>query len=180
MNTLISRPSLAAILVGLAAIPVVASSDAVAASQDAMAPMEMGGSVHHDHSDTTRFDFGAPAPGAKAARTVKIIMADVMFEPAAVVVRSGETVRFAVTNTSSVDHEFTLGGAPTEAAHRKEMAEMMARGADMAHDDPNAITVKPGQTRDLTWTFGRAERLEFDCDIPGHYESGMKGTIIVR
>ena len=50
----------------------------------------------------------------------------------------------------------------------------------MTHDDPNGITVKPGQTQDLTWTFGRAQQLEFDCNIPGHYESGMKGTIIVR
>jgi len=181
MNTLISRLSLAAVVVGLAAIPLVAGPHAAAAGPDAMAPMEMGGSAHHDdHSDTVHFDFGAPAPADKAARTVKIIMADVTFEPASVVVRSGETVRFVVTNTSSVDHEFTLGDAPTEAAHRKEMADMMARGEDMAHDDPNAITVKPGQTRDLTWTFGRAERLEFDCNIPGHYESGMKGTIIVR
>ena len=45
------------------------------------------------------------------------------------------------------------------------------------HDDPNAIVVKPGETKELTWRFTRAGKLEFDCNVPGHYEADMAGTI---
>ena len=152
---------------------------AAAAGPDAMAGMDMGG-VHHAHAGSARFDFGAPAPSAKATRTIKIVMADLTFEPASVTVSAGETVRFTVTNRSSIDHEFILGDARAEQAHRQEMAEMAAHGAAMAHDDPNGIAVKAGRTRSLTWTFGRPEQLEFDCNIPGHYEAGMKGSIVER
>jgi uncharacterized cupredoxin-like copper-binding protein len=85
-----------------------------------------------------------------------------------------------ITNTSSVDHEFTLGDAATEAEHRQEMLDMMARGEGMEHDDPNAITVKAGQSRELTWKFGQGGQVEYDCNIPGHYESGMSGIITVH
>jgi uncharacterized cupredoxin-like copper-binding protein len=48
------------------------------------------------------------------------------------------------------------------------------------HDHPNAVMVKPGRTRELVWRFTRAGAFEYGCNVPGHYESGMKGTIAVR
>ncbi len=140
--------------------------------------------VHaHDHA----FSFGMPSDSGKAARIVKIAMLDLSFQPASVTVKAGETVRFVVTNTSSVDHDFTLGDAKVQADHRAEMAEMAKMGGDMAAmhasmggDDPNAVFVKAGETKELTWTFGKAMHLEFACNIPGHYEAGMRGTITVR
>jgi uncharacterized cupredoxin-like copper-binding protein len=153
---------------------------AVAADSGAMPPMTMDAMPAHTDSHAAHFAFGAPAAATDAVRSVTIAMTDDRFKPDSVVVHAGETVRFVVTNTSGIDHEFTLGDEATERAHRKEMADMMARGESMQHDDPNAISVAPGRTRDLTWTFGRAGRLEFDCNIPGHYEAGMKGNLIVR
>ncbi len=49
-------------------------------------------------------------------------------------------------------------------------------GAMMPHDDPNAVMVHPGETKELIWTFAEAENVEFGCNVPGHYEAGMKGT----
>jgi uncharacterized cupredoxin-like copper-binding protein len=49
----------------------------------------------------------------------------------------------------------------------------------MTHDDPNAIAVKPAETHELVWKFSRAGQVQYDCNIPGHYEMGMKGTITV-
>ncbi len=133
------------------------------------------------------FTFGAPGDVAKATRTVKIKMLDLSFQPSSVAVKAGETVRFVVTNTSGVDHDFTVGDAKTQAAHRKEMADMAQMGGDMAamHDsmgggDPNAVFVKAGTTRTLVWTFGKPMSLEYDCNVPGHAEAGMKGAIVVR
>lgn len=126
------------------------------------------------------FRFGEPADAAKADRTVTITMRDLSFEPNALTVKAGETIRFVVTNKSEIDHDFTIGDVQTQTAHRAEMAEAMQKG-EMGHgDDPNAMLVNAGQRRELIWKFTRAGRLEFDCNIPGHYEAGMRGVITVR
>ena len=49
----------------------------------------------------------------------------------------------------------------------------------MKHDDPNAVLVAPGKTGELVWTFPRDARLEFACNIPGHYQTGMVGRITI-
>lgn len=152
---------------------------ASAASDGDMDHMDhMAGMGHSAPSE--KFAFGEPGNPAKVTRTVKIAMKDITFEPASLQVAQGETIRFVVTNASEVDHDFTIGDIKAQKAHRKEMAEMMQMGGDMHHgDDPNAISVKAGQTGELIWKFSRAGKLEFDCNIPGHFEAGMTGGIDV-
>lgn len=130
----------------------------------------------HGHGGAAHFTFGSPAKLSAATRTVAVSMGDMSFTPASLSVKAGEVVRFDVTNSSSVDHDFTLGDTGVQAAHRKEMAEM----AGMHHgDDPNAVMVMAGQSRSLAWKFDKPGTVEFDCNVPGHYESGMAGTITV-
>jgi uncharacterized cupredoxin-like copper-binding protein len=137
--------------------------------------------THHGAPGGEKFAFGEKGVRAKVDRTVKIIMKDISFAPTALEVKVGETIRFVVTNQGELDHDFTLGDAQTQTAHRKEMADMLEKGGELHGDnDANAITVKPGRTRDLIWKFTRAGNLEFDCNIPGHYEAGMTGVIAVR
>jgi len=52
----------------------------------------------------------------------------------------------------------------------------MNHGA-MRHDDPNAVLVDPGKTEEMIFKFTKAATLEFACNIPGHYESGMVGKV---
>jgi uncharacterized cupredoxin-like copper-binding protein len=47
--------------------------------------------------------------------------------------------------------------------------------ADMAHE--GGVWVDPGKTASFVWTFARTSDLEFACNIPGHYEDGMRGAI---
>lgn len=103
-------------------------------------------------------------------------MGDVTFTPDHVEVKRGEAIRFVLTNASGIDHEFTLGDAAAETAHRREMA---AGQATHHHDGGNAVTVKPGATMQLAWRFTRPGRFEYDCNIPGHFEAGMKGVVAV-
>jgi uncharacterized cupredoxin-like copper-binding protein len=139
---------------------------------------------HHGmHSAASGFWFGAPGKASEATRTVAIKANDLTFEPAALQVKPGETIRFVVTNASAFDHDFTLGDAPVQEAHRKEMVEMagmMEMAAAHAHADPNAVFLKAGETKELVWKFGKAGTIEFDCNVPGHYDSGMKGTLAVK
>ena len=47
-----------------------------------------------------------------------------------------------------------------------------------AGDEP-AVTVKPGQSGDLTYTFDTAGTYEIGCHQSGHYDAGMKIAITV-
>ncbi|SMF57743.1 Uncharacterized copper-binding protein, cupredoxin-like subfamily [Tistlia consotensis] len=142
---------------------------------------------------------GQPGRVDLVARTVEIVMGDNYYEPEQVSVAAGETVRFLVRNDGSLVHEFSLGTARMHAAHREEMQMMVAHGVllgdridrermtmdmgdgrTMAHDDPNSLLLEPGQSAELVWTFGKAGTLEFACNVPGHYEAGMAGSLVVQ
>ena len=47
----------------------------------------------------------------------------------------------------------------------------------MAHDDPNSVLLEPGKQDEVIWKFTKAMDLEFACNVPGHYDSGMMGPI---
>jgi len=154
-------------------------------------------------SPAAHFDFGQPAPAASATRTVQVEMSDIAFSPKTLDVKAGETVRFVLVNKGQLLHEFNLGNAAMHAAHQKEMLDMQQSGMltptsmghggmdhsamghgsmdmpGMKHDDPNSVLVEPGKTAELTWTFTRADNLEFACNVPGHYQAGMVGKVKV-
>lgn len=120
---------------------------------------------------------GKPASISAATRTVEIDMDDSMrFKPESIEVRQGETIRFVVRNQGQVKHEFVLG----TLAELKKHAALMAKFPQMEHDDPNAVSVAPGRSGEFAWTFTNAGRFDFACLVPGHFEAGMKGKIIVR
>lgn len=118
---------------------------------------------------------GGPADPTDAARTVRLRALDTMaFQPAAISVSAGEIITFEVTNAGKAVHEFTLGDAQMQQQHADAMAHMPA---GMHHEFPNSITMQPGETKTLTWRFGRARTVEFACHEPGHYQAGMRGRI---
>ncbi|VVO70311.1 hypothetical protein PS862_01303 [Pseudomonas fluorescens] len=144
------------------------------------------------------FDFGQPAPAAKATRSIEVVMGDMSFTPKAIEIKAGETVRFVLVNKGRLLHEFNLGDAAMHARHQQEMLKMQQSGMltptgmkdmdhgsmpgmdhGMKHDDPNSVLVEPGKTAELTWTFSKATHLEFACNIPGHYQAGMVGQLTV-
>jgi uncharacterized cupredoxin-like copper-binding protein len=127
---------------------------------------------HQPHSPV-----GAPGDPAKVSKVIQVRMLDSMrFEPSHIEVRSGQTVKFVVTNTGKIRHEFGVGTHDEQKAH----AEMMLADPDMKHEDGSAITVEPGQTRELIWRFGKPGLYEAACQVPGHYPAGMMSTIVVK
>lgn len=69
-------------------------------------------------------------------------------------------------------------GSPAGGAHGAHGAAGHGGGhGAMAHDDPNSILLEPGKGGELIWKFTRATKLEFACNVPGHYESGMVGQV---
>jgi uncharacterized cupredoxin-like copper-binding protein len=141
-------------------------------------------------------DFGQPAPAAKATRSIEVVMGDMSFDPRAINIKAGETVRFVLVNKGQLLHEFNLGDAAMHAQHQQAMLQMQqsgmltptgmkamdhaAMGHGMKHDDPNSVLVEPGKTAELTWTFTKPTSLEFACNIPGHYQAGMVGKLTIE
>ena len=121
--------------------------------------------------------FGRPGDPKKVSRTVKIDMTDAMrYTPAEISVKRGETIRFEVKNSGKVMHELVLGTMPDLEAH----AELMRKHPGMEHDEPNMVHVAPGKTGQLVWQFTRAGEFHYGCLVPGHFEAGMVGRIVVR
>ena len=98
------------------------------------------------------------------------------FDPASLTVRKGETVRFVVANHGAVLHEMVLG--TREAL--KEHAAMMQKHPGMEHDEPSIAHVKPGGTGEIVWQFTQAGEFQFACLVPGHFEAGMIGKVVVK
>jgi uncharacterized cupredoxin-like copper-binding protein len=47
------------------------------------------------------------------------------------------------------------------------------------NDAPYMAHVAPGKKEAITWTFTRPGTFTYGCLIHGHWEAGMKGSIIV-
>ena len=159
----------------ITAVGILLTSSAALLATDLAMPIPA--SAHEDHGN---FSAGQPGDPKKPARIVKIKMFEgsgkMGFEPARIEVRRGEQVRFVLQNDGEEDHEFILA---TVAENRKH-AQVMKKNQDMEHDDPNAKRLLPHENGEIVWKFTKRGTFEFACLIPGHYEKGMVGQIIVK
>ncbi len=128
----------------------------------------------HDHHEAA---IGRPGQAANVTRTVEVVMDDGMrFTPAHMQFTAGETVRFVVRNNGRIRHEMVLGNM----AELREHMQMMQQMPEMEHDEPNMISLAPGEQGELIWQFTRPGRFDFACLMPGHLEAGMTGKIAVK
>jgi len=129
-----------------------------------------------DYSKAEPKPFGIAADPRKARRTVRVDMTDDMrFTPARISVRRGEVVRFVPANKGQVLHEMVLGTLEELKAH----AELMKKHPGMEHDEPHMAHVSPGKSGEIGWRFTKAGTYYYGCLIPGHFEAGMLGKVIV-
>ena len=113
--------------------------------------------------------------------------------------KKGETIRFVLKNKGEFVHEFNIGTAKMHQAHQKEMKMMMEHGVlepdkinhakmkmdmgggkTMEHNDPNSALLEPKKSAEIIWKFDTDATLEFACNVPGHYESGMAGMMSIH
>jgi uncharacterized cupredoxin-like copper-binding protein len=119
----------------------------------------------------------AAASRGAAARvqghTVHVTIHYSTFEPGALAVDPGQTVRFVIENTDPIDHEFILGDEEVQRVHEK--------GTEAHHAPrPGEVSIPAGETVVTTYTFPEAPgELIFGCHLPGHYDFGMRGTVTV-
>lgn len=130
-----------------------------------------------DASKVEEQRFGREGDPAKVSRTVELDMSDAYrFTPADVTVRRGETVRFVVRNRGRQLHEMVLGTTEELEAH----AALMRKFPGMEHAEAHMTHVAPGAQGAIVWQFTQAGEYRFACLIPGHYEAGMVGRVVVK
>lgn len=127
---------------------------------------------------------------ADVDRTISLEAGDMWFDPEELELAAGEVVKFEITNTGNLEHEFVIGSKEAQEEHRQMMLDManggghdmsnMSHGGghdDMASMDTAGVTIAPGETGTLLWSVpDNVNELEYACNIPGHYESGMYGN----
>jgi len=98
---------------------------------------------------------GEPSSAAKPAE-VRIVSTEFRFSPATVLVDAGRAITLVLDNSGAeTEHGLFLPGFGFR---------LQAKAGEIARK--SSVFEKPGE-------------YEFICDLPGHYDAGMKGTLIV-
>lgn len=128
-------------------------------------------------SSSTNDADGTPS----SPRTVEVAMEDIKFDPTTLTVKAGETIDFRFVNNGKITHDAFIGDAAAQMDHDAEMAEM-AEMADMGSHSTgeSAITVQPGDSGEMSFTFEQPGTIEVGCHQPGHYAAGMKIDVTVE
>ena len=146
----------------------------------ALSPLTLYAGAGHDDElmvfDPTETEFGRYKPKMHVTKTIEIIMSDEMrFSPGVIKVEKGDVIKFVHENTGKMMHEFVLGTSDSLIVH----AEMMKKFPGMEHSEPYMTHVAPGKKGEVIWQFSEAGEFSFGCLIPGHFDAGMKGKVLV-
>lgn len=130
-----------------------------------------------NYSNAEEHAFGKAADPDQATHTIRITMSDRMrFEPDSVEVNAGDIVRFEIHNGGQLLHEMVLGTTDDLNTH----AALMKKFPGMEHEEPHMAHVAPGKDGVIGWHFKNAGEFFYGCLIPGHFDAGMIGKVIVR
>ena len=134
----------------------------------------------------------------KVDRVVNIKMYDNYYEPNVVKIKKGETIKFIVENLGELVHEYNIGTKEMHVKHQPEMQKLIDHEIilgdkidkikmkkmskidhSLGHSHANSVMLEPKKTGELIWKFSKDINLEMACNIPGHYETGMVGNLII-
>jgi uncharacterized cupredoxin-like copper-binding protein len=96
------------------------------------------------------------APFTKEVK-VAVTLSEHKIQPAVITLDQHTKVTFVITNAGKEVHEFEVG-----------------------HYAVAVADLKPGETREVTLVLLDAGEFETACHVPGHYEVGMHGTLVVN
>jgi uncharacterized cupredoxin-like copper-binding protein len=104
--------------------------------------------------------------------TVTIGIDHSRFDIGTIRVRPHTEVRFVLVNRDPIGHEFIVGGPEVQARH--------AGGHEAYHPPvPGEVSVPADAHASTTYVFHAPRPVEFACHLPGHYQYGMHGTVLV-
>ena len=132
-------------------------------------------------------------------RIIYIEMYDNYYEPNLIKIQKGETIKFVVQNLGEMVHEYNIATKEMHIKHQPEMQKLVEHGIllvdkidmekmkkmskmdhSLSHSHSNSVIVEPKKTGEIIWKFSKNASLEIACNVPGHYETGMVGKIILE
>ncbi len=120
--------------------------------------------------------FGRTGDPKSVTRTIEVEMSDEMkFKPDEMRIKQGETIRFLIKNQGDILHEMVIGTEPELIEH----AALMEKFPDMEHAEPFMAHVPEQSKGEIFWTFDKPGEFHYGCLVPGHFQAGMRGKIIV-
>ena len=127
-------------------------------------------------TDAAQGDAGAATPRSDVlgpgSVTVKIRITRSHFSPSRIRVRPHTTVQFVVVNRDPIGHEFIIGNAEVHARHES--------GHEASHPPvPGEVSIPPLSTGTTTFELHEPGTVEFACHLPGHFQYGMVGEVVV-
>lgn len=131
---------------------------------------------------------------AKKPRVIRVVIGEFYFTPKVIQLKAGERVTIVFTNRGKIDHEFMAGrkvkmehGMPEGYKNdffRGIKATFTGNDAEFENKPGHGIEVyfEAGGSGKLTFTVPKSKtgKWGFGCFIPGHYQAGQKGTLIVK
>lgn len=124
---------------------------------------------------------------------VKVVMGENYFQPSTVRVKAGQPLRIEVVNEGQIAHALMVGRELERLTWEpgQRLQQDFFSGIELVHSEQSAfvgtargteLTVYPrgAATLVLTVPEGKKGEWEIGCLIPGHYESGMRGTFAVE
>lgn len=128
-----------------------------------------------------------PAQGPGGARVIQLELSEFAFKPASITLKAGETVTLKITNKGAVEHELAAGrqAQATEGGFKEDFfkgVQLKLTGlSPISGHEGSGVKVDPGKSGEVTFTVpDKKGSYEIGCFIPGHYVSGMKGTLVVQ
>jgi len=125
-----------------------------------------------------------------AAEVIQIKMGEMFFHPDAIALKEGQPVQIELVNDGIVEHEFMVGreARPAPGGYAQDLfqgvdVQFTGEKAKLEREEGHGteVMVGPGGRGVITFTVpkGMAGEWEMGCFVPGHYEAGMKGKLIV-
>ena len=142
---------------------------------------------------------GEKGDPAEVSKVIIIKMYDNYYEPNIIKVKKGETIKFVVQNLGEMVHEYNIATKEMHIKHQPEMQKLVDHGIllvdkidmkkmkkmskkdhSLSHSHSNSVMIEPKKTGEIIWKFSKSLTLEMACNIPGHYETGMVGQIVIE
>lgn len=120
------------------------------------------------------------SPATSGPREIAIEMVDIAFGTTSIDVAAGQTIHFVFHNTGAIRHEAVIGDKQRQEDHEMEMMASMAPDSSQMEMEAGEISLEPGTSGSIDYTFDTAGTFFIGCHEPGHYAAGMVVTVNVQ
>lgn len=133
------------------------------------------------------------AAGAKEQK-VTITMREMSFTPNKSTLQAGVKAEIVLVNKGKVKHEFMVYAVPKAGMSRDDAHEWAEEnsyfkglevkveggGIEVEGMEISEIEVAAGKSAEVKFTPKKTGAFEIGCFVEGHYEAGMKGTLVIK